>query len=117
MNRLRINAKAASDIDTEALFIANQFGVERGIKFYDACETAFDQLLTYPQIGKVRKFPNIAIDIRRWQVKGFAEYLIFYRLWSVEQNNDRSYTVEVLRIIHGSRDLETLFQGEFEEVE
>jgi plasmid stabilization system protein ParE len=117
VNRLRINAKADIDIDAEASFIANQFGVARGVQFYDACEIAFEQLLKYPQIGKVREFSNITIEIRRWQIKGFAEYLIFYRLQTIEQSNDRSYTIEILRIIHGARDLETLFQGEFGEVE
>jgi plasmid stabilization system protein ParE len=117
VNRLRINAKADVDIDTEAAFISQKFGVERGIRFYDACESAFNQLLIYPQIGKVRDFSKISIEIRRWQVKGFAEYLIFYRLLTHEQNDNPSYTIEILRIIHGARDLETLFQGEFWEVE
>ncbi len=113
MNQLRINARADLDIDAEASFIAEKFGVERGIQFYDACETTFNQLLIYPKIGKVRKFSNISIEVRRRQVKGFAEYLIFYRLLTCEQDDNRSLTIEVLRIIHGARDLEMLFQGEF----
>lgn len=117
MNQLRINAKADLDMDAEASFIAEQFGVARGIQFYDACETTFNQLLMYPQIGKVREFSNISIEIRRWHVKGFSEYLIFYQLLTHGQNDNRSYTVDILRIIHGARDLETLFQGEFWEVE
>jgi plasmid stabilization system protein ParE len=90
VNQLRINAKADLDIDAEALFIAEKFGVARGIQFYDACETTFSQLLKYPQIGKVREFSNISIEVRRWQVKGFSEYLIFYRLLAHEPNDNRS---------------------------
>jgi plasmid stabilization system protein ParE len=48
VNQLRINVKADLDIDAEALFIAEKFGVERGVQFYDACEATFGQLLTYP---------------------------------------------------------------------
>ncbi|NJM49224.1 MAG: type II toxin-antitoxin system RelE/ParE family toxin [Alkalinema sp. RU_4_3] len=113
MNQLRINVKADLDIDAEASFIAEKFGIERGVQFYDACETTFNQLLTYPKIGKVREFSNISIEVRRWQVKGFAEYLIFYRLLADGQSDDQSLTIEVLRIVHGARDLEVLFQGEF----
>jgi plasmid stabilization system protein ParE len=117
VNQLRINPKADIDIDTEASFIAGQFGVERGIQFYDACETTFNRLLMYPQIGKVRDFVNISVEIRRWKVKGFAEYLIFYRLWETEQADTRSYTIEILRIIHGARNFEMLFKEEFAEGE
>ncbi len=113
MNQLRINAGADLDIDAEALFIAEKFGVELGIQFYDACEMTFNQSLAYPKIGKVRKFSNISIEVRWWQVKGFAEYLIFYRLLTHGQDDNRSLTIEVLRIIQGARDLEMLFQGDF----
>ena len=43
-------------------------------------------------------------------LKGFSDYLIFYRLL----NDDRSLTIEVLRVIHGARDLVALFQDEFD---
>ncbi len=72
MNQLRINARADLDIDAEALFIAEKFGVELGIQFYDACETTFNQLLTYPQIGKVRKGMVGVLMVRLWAMPGWA---------------------------------------------
>lgn len=110
MNRLIINPRADADIDAEALFITEQFGAQRGDRFYDACETAFNNLLNYPQIGRVRQFVNIPAELRQWQVKGFSDYLIFYRLL----NDNLSLTIEVLRVIHGARDLVALFQDEFD---
>ena len=49
MNQLIINSRADADIDTEALFIAEEFEAQRGDRFYDACETTFNNLLNYPQ--------------------------------------------------------------------
>lgn len=40
--------------------------------------------------------------IRRWKVKGFPNFLIFYR--STDEG------VEIIRILHGARDLDAIFQ-------
>ena len=47
-------------------------------------------------------------EIRQWRVKDFKEYLIFYRI-----QDDR---VEILRVLHGARDLEGLLSNLDEEI-
>ena len=54
-----------------------------------------------PQLGKKCQFDNSRLqNVRQIAVKGFREYLIFYQITAVE--------VEIIRVIHGSRDIETI---------
>jgi toxin ParE1/3/4 len=39
-----------------------------------------------------------------WPIKGFANYLIFYRM--------RSNSIEIVRVLHGARDIEGARGGE-----
>ncbi len=66
-----------------------------------AAEKTLVQLDNFPQSGKSSKFnhPDL-LDIRQKAIRGFEKYLIFYRL--IEDG------VEIIRIIHGSRDIENI---------
>jgi toxin ParE1/3/4 len=44
------------------------------------------------------------VDVRQYPIKGLKGYLVFYRI------NDSG--VEVLRVLHGSRDLEAILDEE-----
>jgi hypothetical protein len=44
-------------------------------------------------------------NIRSWQVKEFNDYLVFYR--------SLTNRVEILKVIHGTRDIETIFIEQF----
>ncbi|MEG3861553.1 type II toxin-antitoxin system RelE/ParE family toxin [Microcoleus sp. herbarium12] len=48
-------------------------------------------------------------DIRQYQIKEFKSYLIFYR--SVETG------IEILRVLHGMRDLEAILDEYLEDEE
>jgi toxin ParE1/3/4 len=55
-----------------------------------------------PYIGVMRKFKQSRLrNLRQWPVKEFEVYLIFYRV-----TNKR---IDVIRILHGRRDLEAIF--------
>ena len=92
---------AKRDIAQIACFIAddNEAGAER---FLEAVEASLIALARMPHIGVGRHFrtPKFA-DVRMWRVKGFENYLIFYR--------PRKQGIEVLRVTHGARDIEALF--------
>ncbi len=105
MKLLMINSQADLDIDREALFLAERSGEDTAFHFYESCEESFTLLQTYPQLGKVRSFRNVSLEVRVWRVKSFTEYLVFYRILP--------NAVEVLRVIHGARDIETIFSDEF----
>lgn len=49
------------------------------------------------------RFQSAALKrVRRWPVKGFDNWLIFYR--------PKRDGVEILRVIHGARDIENLLR-------
>src|SRR5579859_3194040 len=71
-------------------------------EFLEATEAAFERLAQWPEIGsRVEEFHDRrGLDLRRWDVPGFASYLIFY---SPTQNG-----IIVHRVLHGARDLTPL---------
>jgi toxin ParE1/3/4 len=101
MNRVLYTLKARRDIDDIAEYIAVD-NLDAAIHFCVAVEDALDKLVQLPGMGRLREFDNPAlVAVRSWPIKGFANYLVFYR--PLENG------IEVLRIIHGSRDIEAIF--------
>jgi len=68
-------------------------------RFLQALDSDLKNLAEFPGIGAKREFdhPKLA-DLRSWPITGFTNYLIFYRTTESE--------LQVLRIIHGARDIE-----------
>ena len=74
-------------------------------RFYDAVEQTVQRLLKSPKLGELCRFRNPKTKgMRVWQVSGFPNHLIFYR-----PQEDR---LEVLRVLHGARDYDTIFNDE-----
>jgi toxin ParE1/3/4 len=77
--------------------------VEAAIGFLDAFDAALDLLGRWPEIGGVCDFKSPPLDgMRVWPISGFKSYLIFYRI--------RADELEVVRVIHGARDLGSIFR-------
>lgn len=58
-----------------------------------------------PQRGKLIQSNNPELgNIRQQAVKGFKKYLVFYR--------PTDLGVEILRVIHGARDIEAILEEE-----
>lgn len=74
-------------------------------RFLDACEATFDFLARSPQIGGIypTKNPRL-VDLRVFRVKGFPNHLAFYL--------ERANAIEIVRVVHGARDLEAILQEE-----
>jgi len=88
-----------------ARFLAQQAGVEAALRFYDKAEAGFLFLSRNPGIGRRRSFRRRALQgVRSWSVPGFRNWLVFYRA-----DGD---TVEVLRVLHGARNLNRIFKDE-----
>ncbi|MCC5636397.1 type II toxin-antitoxin system RelE/ParE family toxin [Nostoc sp. CHAB 5844] len=94
------------DLIDLATYIA-QDNLDISDRFLTVAEATFQQLAKTPAIGKQCQFvhPNLA-DIRRISIKGFKKYLIFYRINESE--------VDILRVIHGARDIESIFEEDLE---
>lgn len=76
---------------------------DASIRFRDQVARMLKRLEEMPELGSVCRFENAKYEIRVWPVKGFRNYLIFYRIRYPEETT-------ILRVLHGSTNYETLFQ-------
>jgi toxin ParE1/3/4 len=88
------------DLIEQVTYIAKD-NLDASDRFLMAAEETFSILGRMPAIGRLSGFahPRL-VDVRQYPIKGFKGYLVFYRV-----NDSR---VEVLRVLHGSRDLEAI---------
>jgi toxin ParE1/3/4 len=71
-------------------------------RFVLAAEKTIDWLLKNPDAGVACEFEHpLARDLRLWRVKGFKNYLIFYR--------PTKTGIQVVRVLHGARDIDSIF--------
>ena len=96
--RYSIRPKADEDLEQQALYFATRASPETGHRFLVAAHETFTLLATRPNIGwhPRLQMPELA-SLRVFPVSGFRRMLIFY--------NPTEQGVEVLRVVHGSRDL------------
>jgi toxin ParE1/3/4 len=73
------------------------------MRFLRAAEETFLDLAGMPGMGVATSFGDLGDrNLRRWRIRGFENFLIFYR--PLEDG------VEVLRVLHGAREIERLFE-------
>jgi toxin ParE1/3/4 len=97
-----ITATADNDLDELAQYIA-QDNLDAAFKLYDKARESFETLAANPFIGN--QYPALSTELKNvlfFPVKDFPKYLIFYL-----PENDQ--TIIILRILHGSRNIKTLF--------
>lgn len=101
--KLEIHKKPEAKLDLLQHFIyIGEDNLDAAERFLDAVEDALGKLSDMPGMGRLREFtiPELR-DVRSWPVRGFENYLIFYR--ATERR------LEVLRVIHGARDIDRIF--------
>ena len=103
-----VRNRATQDIRQQANYILVNGNRELGEKFLEFAECAFAQLAITPNMGKVEKSLTQMGTIRQRRIKNNKYYLIFYKVQEEQ--------VEVLRVLHGARDLEDLLPFLDEEV-
>ncbi len=64
-------------------------------------EQSIQFLAASPLVGGLCGFTGSVRDLRKWPVHGFPNILIFYQI-------DGDY-LDVVRVLHGSRDAESIF--------
>jgi toxin ParE1/3/4 len=88
---------ALADLADHAFYLAED-APDVADRFIDAFEAAAERLSQMPHIGATYPTGNPALfGLRRWPLKGFEKYLIFYLVFED--------AVDIVRIIHSSRDL------------
>ena len=72
------------------------------LRFLNAARATFDFLLEMRSAGSLYESNNPElVDLRVFPISGFENYLIFYR--------PVSDGIEVVRVLHGARDIESIF--------
>jgi toxin ParE1/3/4 len=98
---LRITRAAEQDLFDAARYIAQDSPTAAGT-LLNAFDHAYLSLLQFPDMGARRDFGNPELaDLRFLPITGFEKYLIFYRA--------TPDSLEIIRVIHGARDLPALF--------
>lgn len=98
MSRFRISTQAAQDIENIWKYVAPN-NLKAANKLFDTLRESFPKLAKFPQMGRERS--DLAPLLRSFPLKN---YLIFYR--PIKEG------IEIARILHGSQDIETIFQDE-----
>jgi toxin ParE1/3/4 len=99
MPTIKLRPRAKSDISEIWDYIADD-SEERADSFVDAIGEKIKTLAKNPMMGRSRD--ELADNLRSWAVT--RRYIVFYF--------PLSDGVEVVRVLHGSRDIENLFQEE-----
>jgi toxin ParE1/3/4 len=100
---VRIFARAVLDIDDRAEQFG-QAGPEVARRFLDAVARTLTSIEQMPGLGSSLELQAPGLqDLRCWPVRKFRKYLIIYRI--------REGIVEVLRVLHGARNIPNLLEG------
>ncbi len=103
MARVIKRVAAKRDLSDHFVFLGENASVAVARRFLHASNVSFQALAQMPELGAQRGFRDPRWSaVRTWPVKGFERYLIFYR--------PLTDGVEILRVVHGARDIERLFR-------
>jgi toxin ParE1/3/4 len=101
--RVLKRARAIRVLIDHFVFLGENASVDVARRFLQSANSAFEELAQMPQIGASRTFRNPRFAaVRMWPIRGFERFLVFYR--PVKGG------IEVLRVVHGARDIETVFR-------
>lgn len=102
--RIIIRPKASQDLDDHFAYIAEK-NVDAALQFFDAARLTIAQLARMPGLGSRYPVNNTRLQgIRKWAVKNFRRYLIFYF--------EKDDAVEVVRILYATQDISSILEDE-----
>ena len=95
---------AARDIDEQADHLT-QKSEPLGERFLQAASQTIEDIAGMPGLGSPYPTTNPDLhDLRTWPVRGFRKHLVFYV--------PTSEGIEVIRLLHGSRDTRRILEDE-----
>jgi toxin ParE1/3/4 len=98
--KIVITPKASQDLDDCFAYIS-QDNSEIALQFFDSARLTIAQIARMPGIGSIFANNNSRLQgLRKWSVKDFRKYLIFYI--------DRDEVVEIVRILYATRDINSI---------
>jgi toxin ParE1/3/4 len=103
MRRVSFRPQARTDIRDTAAFLFVEASEAVALRWEQAVQSLAHTLASMPGIGAPCRFRNPDLDdIRHLPVTGFENWLVFYRV-----TKDH---VDVIRILHGARDIASIFE-------
>jgi toxin ParE1/3/4 len=100
-----VRPKADRDLEEQAYYYATEGSPELGHRFLVAAHETFTLLATQPEMGWRRQLKHPLLhSLRVFRINGFERVIILYR--------PAPDGVEILRVVHGSRNLEALLSRE-----
>lgn len=105
MTALRVRPAADRDVDDAADYYTRAANLDLAFRFFGAVEQAPWHIAEHPLAGvPVMAFHSRLAELRFRTVVGFQRHLVFYV--------PTPGCVEVVRVLHGARDLERIFGEE-----
>lgn len=102
--KIVITPQANLDLEEYFDYIAVN-NMDAALLFFDAVRETFSQLAKNSNIGRIYEIQNPRLQgLRKWKVKRFDKSLIF------DQHSEE--ILEVIRLIHGSRDIPSILAEE-----
>ena len=102
--RYVLRPQADLDLDQHAYYLAKEASQDVGHRFLVAAHETFALLATQPEMGWHSRLKHPGLEsLRVFRISGFEKMLVLYL--PVESG------VEIVRVIHGSRNLLTLLHG------
>ena len=97
--------RARLDLLEQFVYFGEQADVDLAERYFAAIDKTCLQLVKHPQSGTLYDSGIARLNgLRRFPVSGFDKYLIFY----LPHENG----IDVIRVLHGARDIEDLFAEE-----
>jgi len=97
MSKIYPRASARRDLVEHFVYLAENAGLDTAERFLANAEVSFNVLAGKPMIGAPLTLENpLLADLRKWAVKDFENYLIFYL--------PCPDGVSIVRVLHGARD-------------
>jgi toxin ParE1/3/4 len=102
--KINLTVKANLDLEEHLLYLA-QNNSDAALRFFESARETFAQLAKNPSMGRLYPVSNLKLSgLRKWSVKGFEKYLIFYLI--------EDDTIKILRIIHAARNILAILEQE-----
>jgi toxin ParE1/3/4 len=97
MGHVYKHAAAKRDLVEHFVYLAENASMDVADRFLLQTEESFSDLAMYPALGAELALPTAEMaGMRKWQVKGFDKFLIFYR--------PRPNGVSIVRVLHAAQD-------------
>jgi toxin ParE1/3/4 len=97
MGQVHKHAAARRDLVEHFVYLSENAGLDVADRFLLQVDESFSELASHPALGSELALPKAeVVGMRKWHVKGFEKFLIFYR--------PRKDSISIVRVLHAAQD-------------